>query len=574
MLIWKLYYTFLFIIGLTVGEIKNKGWWKNEVFYQVFPRSFMDSNGDGIGDLNGIISKLDHFVDSGITAIWMSPIYSSPMIDSGYDITNFRDVDQIFGTIHDFEKLVQKAKKLGIKIIMDFVPNHTSIKHKWFVKSVNNIGKYKDYYIWHKGRENNTKPPNNWIGVFGGPAWTYNKKRNLWYYHQFDYRQPDLNYRNYKVEIEMKKILHFWLRKGIDGFRIDAVPNLFENDDLLDEPLSNLKGYVDGEYRYHDHIYTTHDSRDYEIVARWRKILDEWANYHNQEEKIVMTEVYTLSFKAVMKYYNYGSHVPFNFDFIISINETLNARQYKNVITRWIANLPSDKSANWVTSNHDTGRSASVDPIRPNIRLILSLILPGISCVYYGDEIGMENNFNITWEQTQDPQACRTDPKTYQKVSRDFSRTPFQWDDTMNAGFSKARKTWLPVHKNYKILNLKNQKFEPESHFKLFKTLVALKKSSETLKSGSLITDTLNNDKVLVVSRQSSNESIVFIVNFSDDVSQNVNLNKYLPGAVRATVIISSVGSNIRWGTSIKVPDVELPPSIMLLLTSITVEST
>ncbi|XP_011497118.1 PREDICTED: maltase 1-like [Ceratosolen solmsi marchali] len=562
MLSLRFYITFLFVICYVHAEIRNKGWWKNMVFYQIYPRSFMDSNCDGTGDLQGITNKLEHFVDIGIDAVWMSPINKSPMIDSGYDITDFRDIDPLFGTLHDFEKLIKKAKQLGIKVIIDFVPNHTSDQHEWFIKSVNGDKKYKDYYVWRKGRANNTEPPNNWISNFSGSAWTYNKKRDLWYLHQFDYRQPDLNFTNPNVHREMEEILKFWLNKGVDGFRIDAVSFLYEDDRFLDEPLTGLHGFTKNDREYLYTIYTKNDPRDFEIVANWRKVINNWVDACNEEEKIVMTEVYLNSYK----FYNYGSHVPFNFELIMHVSSTSKPSELKHIIDKWIAAVPPGGVPNWVTSNHDRKRITMRYVKRPNLMLVLVMILPGVACVYYGEEIGMEDNYDITWDETEDPLACASNPEIYQTISRDPCRTPFHWDDTMNAGFSKARKTWLPVHKNYKILNLKNQKFEPESHFKLFKTLVALKKSSETLKSGSLITDTLNNDKVLVVSRQSSNESIVFIVNFSDDVSQNVNLNKYLPGAVRATVIISSVCSNIRWGSSIRVSSVQLPPTALLVL--------
>ncbi|XP_011497232.1 PREDICTED: maltase 1-like [Ceratosolen solmsi marchali] len=567
MLSWRSYLTFLLIITIAAGEIINRGWWKNEILYQTYVRSFMDLNNDGIGDIKGVTSKLRHFLESGITAILLSPINTSPMIDTGYDITNFLDIDKSYGTLTDFEELTKKANKNGIKVIMDFVPNHTSDQHEWFVKSVNSDKKYKDYYVWRKGQDNNSKPPNNWISVFGGSAWTYNKKRDLWYLHQFDYRQPDLNFTNPNVHREMEEIMKFWLQKGVSGFRIDAPGFIYENDNFLDEPLSNYPGAKPGEYRYLNHIYTMNDERYHNLLMNWRNIMDKWSDARNDEEKIMLVEVYT-SLQKVMALYDFGANIPFNFYFVKNLDSTSKPSDFKKVIDDWMAALPEGVVANWVTSNHDNKRSTSKFPERPDLMLSLVMILPGVACIYYGEEIAMVDNYDITWEQIYDPRARKLNAQSFSTSARDFFRAPYQWDDSINAGFSKARKTWLPVHKNYKILNLKNQKFEPESHFKLFKTLVALKKSSETLKSGSLITDTLNNDKVLVVSRQSSNESIVFIVNFSDDVSQNVNLNKYLPGAVRATVIISSVGSNIRWGANISVMDVVLPPKIILVITS------
>lgn len=241
-----------------VAGLTNDQWWRKTVFYQIYPRSFKDSNGDGIGDLKGITSKLDHLKATGIDATWLSPIFQSPMIDFGYDISDYKAIHAEYGTMDDFHELISKAKELGIKIILDFVPNHTSDQCEWFIKSANREAGYEDYYVWRDGLvsdDGEAVPPNNWVSVFYGSAWTYHPIRKQFYLHQFTKEQPDLNFRNPKVKDEMKDVLRFWLDKGVDGFRIDAVNHLFEDEEFKDEPASG-KETDPLSYDFLDHIYT------------------------------------------------------------------------------------------------------------------------------------------------------------------------------------------------------------------------------------------------------------------------------------------------------------------------------
>ncbi|KMQ86539.1 maltase 1 [Lasius niger] len=253
---------------LISGEILNRGWWNHTVFYQIYPRSFMDTDNDGVGDLKGITSKLEHFVTSGVGAIWLSPINRSPMVDFGYDISDFKDIDKTFGDLADFKFLLARAKRFGLKVILDLVPNHTSDEHYWFQQSINRIGKYKDYYIWKYGKDGNKSPPNNWLSVFGGSAWTLNSIRQQWYLHQFHEKQPDLNYAHPDVQEEMREIILFWLRKGVDGFRVDAVPHLFETNYTLDEPESGIKGATKTDYNFLNHILTTDQPETYKLKVK------------------------------------------------------------------------------------------------------------------------------------------------------------------------------------------------------------------------------------------------------------------------------------------------------------------
>lgn len=277
-------------------EDNAKDWWKTAVFYQIYPRSFKDSDNDGIGDLKGITSKLAHlkvvwesikddnfhqikwFQDAGVTAAWLSPIYKSPQVDAGYDISDFRDIQPEYGTMADFDELLTEAKKLGIRIVMDLVPNHSSDKHVWFEKSVNREPGYEDYYVWMEGKENNTKPPNNWISVFAGPAWHYNEQRGQWYLAQFAAQQPDLNYREPRVVDEMKDVMRFWMDKGVDGFRVDAVPHLFESNFDKDQPRTFDVNCGPEDYCYLKAVYTKAQPETYDMIYQWRAVMDEYEN--------------------------------------------------------------------------------------------------------------------------------------------------------------------------------------------------------------------------------------------------------------------------------------------------------
>ncbi|XP_033231204.1 maltase 2-like isoform X2 [Belonocnema kinseyi] len=498
-------FAFLCLFGIGASEIQNKGWWKNTVFYQIYPWSFMDSDNDGVGDLNGITSKLEHFRDAGVGAIWLSPIYKSPMVDFGYDIQDFRAIDERFGTLDDFTTLTKAAKQLGIKVILDLVPNHTSDKHEWFQQSLAGNETYNGYYIW-KPSKLEGDPPNNWISVFSGPAWTYNEEKKLWYFHQFEYRQPDLNYANPKVKMEMEEVIKFWLDKGVDGFRVDAVPHLFEDDGLKDEPRSNVPDATDRDYTYLNHIYTKDDQRTYDLVQSWRKVLDDWADEHNETEKM---------------------------------------------------------------GNHDRPRTESRYPGRGDQMTMLAMILPGVAVTYNGEEIGMVDKSDISWEDTQDPQGCNAGKDKYKLNSRDPNRTPFQWDNSLNAGFSNGT-PWLPVHYNYNEINLKREKETKNSHYKVYQALTTLRNNSHALRDGSLNV-TILNDTILIVRRDHKDETILLLINFLDAQDQIVNLRSVVSNADKTDNILLLAGSNlpsIDWGEPVDLLKVKLPAKSSLVLSS------
>ncbi|PBC27951.1 Maltase [Apis cerana cerana] len=504
----------LLAVGLGAGQ-NNKGWWKNAVFYQIYPRSFMDSNNDGIGDLQGIKDKLSHFTESGITAIWLSPIYRSPMVDFGYDISDFKDIDPIFGTTEDLQDLTAEAKKRNLKVILDLVPNHTSDEHNWFQLSVNKTGKYKDYYVWVDPK-NGTDPiekryPNNWLSVFNGTGWTFNEIRQQFYFHQFYKKQPDLNYRNPEVRKEMKSVMEFWLNNGIDGFRIDAIPHIYEVENIsLNEPPigQNLNLSLHASL---NHIYTKDQLETYDLVQEWRNFVDEYAKNNNRDEIVLLTEAYT-SLNNTLRYYQCGANVPFNFKFITDANSSSTPEQFKTIIDNWVQGTPQNDVPNWVMGNHDRVRVSTRYPGRADHMIMLEMILPGVAVTYYGEEIGMEDNTTI-----------------YKYDVRDGCRTPFQWDNSINAGFSKVNestleKEWLPVHSSYKNgLNLEQEKKDNISHYHLYTNLTALRKR-DVLKEGKLITEILNKN-VLAIVRQNEKEAVSLLINFSKN-NTVVNISK------------------------------------------------
>ena len=565
MLKWTLLY--IAFIGVQTVQSVNNDWWKDAVIYQIYPRSFKDNNGDGIGDLNGITSKLEHLKDIGVDALWLSPIYTSPQVDFGYDIANFTNVDSDYGTLDDFKNLVTKAKSLGLRVILDYVPNHSSHKHPWFEKSVQRIKPYDDFYIWKNGTTVNgvKKPPNNWLSTFKGSAWEWNQQRGQYYLHQFAIGQPDLNYRNKDLNQAMKDVFTFWMDRGVDGFRIDAINVLIEDIRMRDEPKSNNTNAAPDEYEYLEHIYTRDQNETYDVLKSWRTLLDEYAKKHKTDDKFLITEAYT-TIPLTLKYFTSGSN-PFNFMFISSLSGSSSAVDFKRTIDTWLNNLPKGNVSNWVTGNHDQHRVGSrYGAKKADMITMLAGVLPGITVVYNGDEIGMLDK-NLTWNETQDVWGCNAGPEKYHLTSRDPERTPFQWDNTTSAGFSTNKKTWLPVHENYKTLNLAAQKLASVSHYKVFKALTNLKKTILNPGKGSVDVDLISKDVLGVVRRLKGTSPVALLINTSDkdtvvDASSWLNIPKQL------VVYTASVDSKINVGTSINGNVVKLPGSASVILTS------
>ncbi|XP_015432639.1 PREDICTED: alpha-glucosidase-like [Dufourea novaeangliae] len=517
----------------------EREWWRTMSLYQIYPRSFKDSNGDGVGDLKGIKSKLNHLPESNIDAFWVSPIYPSPMVDFGYDISNFVDIDPIFGTIQDFEDLLDTAHNMSLKMIMDLVPNHSSDKHEWFQKSLQNIEPYTDYYVWRNGTvlENGTVvPPNNWVSVFAGSAWTWRMERQAYYLHQFAPEQPDLNFNNENVVREMQDVMRFWLNKGVDGFRVDAILHLCEDDRFLDEPLSGDTNNPN-DYGYTVKTFTKDQPKTYEIVKGWSEVLKEY-----EDSKVMMMEAYT-DIPMTMKYYEAGASFPFNFGMITDANKSSTAEDFKKLIDRWMSNMPTGAAANWVVGNHDKPRLVTrFGSKRARAVTLMTLLLPGVSVTYNGEEIGMEDTW-VSWEDTKDPQGCNAGHNRFEQMSRDPARSPFQWDNTTSAGFSANPKTWLPINDNYKTINLATEKEQINSYYNFYKAMSWLKKAPFVV-NGNLTTTVLNN-RVLLISRETAEDgSVIAVLNLSNK-AEYVNLSQFDNVSCGLNLYYATDGSNL-----------------------------
>ncbi|XP_055372555.1 maltase A3-like [Condylostylus longicornis] len=519
---------------------RNNDWWKNANFYQIYPRSFKDSNGTGIGDLKGITSKLPYLKEIGVTATWLSPIFESPMVDFGYDISDFYKIDERFGSMKDFEEMVAEAKHLGIKIILDFVPNHSSDQCDWFNKSIHKIEPYTNYYVWHKGKEDPKNPgqrlpPSNWISVFRGPAWTWNKDREEFYLHQFTAGQPDFNYHSEDLKNEMKKVLLYWLEKGVDGFRIDAVPHVFEcptdeNGNFQDEPVRD--GATDkDDYGYLIHNCTVDQPETLDLVYEWRSVMDDYQEKTRSETKVLLTEQWS-NLTVTMKYYGsdegkLGAHVPFNFFIIQNINNETNAKQYAETINLWLDQMNDKRIPNWVLGNHDKNRVGSrLGTDRIDMMNMMIMTLPGIAVTYQGEEIGMTDVF-ISWEDTKDPQACNSNKEKYATLSRDPERTPFQWNNQKNAGFSTADKTWLPMAPDYDKVNVMRERSIARSKLNIYKALRALR-NDPVFKGNFKARVVAVNNNVLAILRSHKGQHYVTVMNINDNI-ETINLQAYMP---------------------------------------------
>ena len=516
----------LLLTSLALQARASSGkWWEQTTVYQIYPRSFQDSNDDGTGDLAGITSRLDHLVDIGVETFWLSPIYKSPMADFGYDISDYVDVDPIFGTLEDFETLSAEAKKRNLRIVMDFVPNHSSNEHEWFLKSEQKEEPYTDYYIWKDRNESNPGGfPNNWLSVFRGPAWEWSETRQQFYYHAFTKEQPDLNYWNPVIVQEMKDVLKFWTDRGVDGFRMDAVPFLFEDLEFKDEPLSG-KTEDPEDYNYLSHIYTWNFPEVIDVLAEFTESVKENTN----GEGFVMVEALSedLTTEDMMTFYN-CSDFAFNFNMIVKLKpEELSGESIQDAVADWLDNMPEGKTANWVLGNHDNWRVGSrfgegnMDGFN-----MIALLLPGVSVTYNGEEIGMTNT-EVSWEQTVDPAGLNCGQEHFQDIgcSRDPERTPMQWDSTENAGFS-ASMPWLPVNKNYlEGVNVEAQTAAKESHLSVYKQLTTLRKTEAVFAIG--FTDLFSTIPVFAFARYDPQVTYITAVNVKGEEAR-ADLTKFV----------------------------------------------
>jgi len=455
------------------AELENFRWWERGIIYQIYPRSFKDSNGDGIGDLSGIRSKLDYLQWLGVDAIWISPIYPSPMADFGYDVSSYTDIDPIFGTLTEFDALLADVHARDMKLLLDYVPNHTSDQHPWFVESRSSRQSDKrDWYIWRDGAPGGG-PPNNWRANFGGGAWEWDEKTGQYYYHAFLKEQPDLNWRNAEVQWAMLDVLRFWLNRGVDGFRVDVMHYLVKDTELRDNPPNPDFQTGMSPYRELLATYAADLPEVQEIVAMMRGVVEEY------DDRMLVGEIY-LPVERLMAYYGAsgrGAHLPFNFQLI---RLPWNAKDIAAAVERYEALLPSYAWPNWVLGNHDKPRIATrAGAAQARVAAMLLLTLRGTPTMYYGDEIGM-HDVPIPIDRVRDPFEKNVPGLG---LGRDPVRTPMQWSGGASAGFTTGE-PWLPIAADYQNVNVAAERDDPSSVLTLYRRLIELRRSEPALSVG------------------------------------------------------------------------------------------
>jgi len=448
-------------------------WWQRGIVYQIYPRSFMDANGDGVGDLAGIVHKLEYLRWLGIDAVWLSPIYPSPMADFGYDVSDFEAVDPMFGTLEDFDALIAAAHARGLEVILDYIPNHSSHRHPWFEEArASRDNPRRDWYLWRDPAADGG-PPTNWLSNFGGSAWTRDPATDQYYYHAYLAEQPDLNWRNPALQEAMLGVLRFWLDRGVDGFRIDALRQIVKDERWRDNPPNPDWRPAQGPYQALLPVYTTDRPEVMALIGRMRQLADA---YH---DRVLIGELY-LPLQRLVAYYGSngsGVHLPFNFHLIL---RAWNARGIAALVDEYEAALPTGAWPNWVLGNHDQHRLASrIGPAQARLAAMLLLSLRGTPTLYYGDELGMQD-VPIPPERVQDPWEKNVPGLG---LGRDPERTPMQWDDTPHAGFSSAQ-PWLPVAADHGTVNVARQRVDPRSMLNLYRRLIELRRRNPALAVG------------------------------------------------------------------------------------------
>lgn len=509
----------------------DQDWWKHAVFYEIYPRSFADSNGDGTGDLKGITSKLDYLKDLGVDAIWITPCFPSPQVDFGYDVSDYENIDPMYGTLADFDELAAEAKKRNIHIILDFVVNHTSDQHPWFLDSKSSrTSAHRDWYIWRDGKAPG-EPPNNWVSTFGGSAWKFDPATNQYYYHYFYPEQPDLNWRNPAVQQAMFEVTRWWYKRGISGFRLDAVDILFEDPSLRDNPITspgvNAFGDPIEQNKYNTKLPEVHD-----VLRGLRKIADEY-------DAVLIGETWTADIAELDQYYGEkNNELQLPMDFLFTKVDKLSPAEFRKQIAA------INSASGWPTfviSNHDIPRSYDRygdgqhnDEIA-KLMAALYLTLRGTPILYYGEEIGMKTTPPTRKEDVKDPIGRSGWPK---EKGRDGERTPMQWNDTENAGFTTGI-PWLALPNSYKTHNVAEEAKDPASILQFYKQVLELRHTNQALLKGGYKAINQSNDNVLSYLRVAGNHGVVVALNMSS-APQKMGLELKRNGFSSAKMLVRS----------------------------------
>jgi len=502
---------------LRANQPDGPEWWRHAVLYEIYPRSFQDSDGDGIGDIKGITSRLDYLHDLGIDAIWITPMYPSPGVDYGYDISDYTAIDPAYGTMADFDNLVAEAKKRDIRVIMDYVINHTSDQHPWFLASRSSRDNPKrNWYVWHDGKDETATskgtPPNNWQSWFGGSAWQWDDKTRQYYYHYFYVQQPDLNWHNPEVRDAMYGVLDFWMKRGAAGFRIDAVSRLFEDPQMRDDP------YLPGRNAYGDrnikHVYTDDLPEVHEVLKEVRKVVDKYPG-----NPVLITEADEPNIQALAKMYGNGDEVQLPMDFQIADVNALDAPRFRQLFKQ-IENNPAHGQPEFFFSNHDQprqwdryGDNGPHNDQIAKLMAVLELATRGTPQMYYGEELGMRTTDPTRIEDVHDPIGKRGWPE---EKGRDGERTPMQWNASTGAGFTTASKAWLPIPPTATTYNVESESKDPNSIFNVYKRLLSLRKTDPALRDGTQ--ESIDNDdpNVFAFLRRSGDHTVLVALNMSN----------------------------------------------------------
>ncbi|MBV9482635.1 MAG: alpha-glucosidase [Acidobacteria bacterium] len=483
-------------------------WWQHAVFYEIYPRSYADTNEDGIGDLNGITSKLDYLEQLGVDAIWISPCFPSPQVDFGYDVSDYENIDPMYGTLADFDRLAAEAKKRNIRIILDFVINHTSDRHPWFIDSRSSReAAHRNWYIYRDGKGPG-QPPNNWQSTFGHSAWQFDPKTDQYYYHYFYMQQPDLNWRNAQVKSAMFDVSRWWYKRGVAGFRLDAVDTLFEDPALRDNPIlpgTNKYGDPNMEDKYNKKLPEVH-----QVLRGLRQVADEY-------QAVLIGEAYTENIDELRQYYGtHNNELQMPMDFMFMKVDKLSAPEFRKQIAA------VDTAGGWpvyVLGNHDNPRSyvrygdGQHDEAIAKLMAALYLTLRGTPIMYYGEEIGMTNNDPQRKEDVKDPIGITGWP---QEKGRDGERTPMQWSSTINAGFSRAR-PWLPVPDSYKTHNVATELAQNDSVLQFYRKILALRHQNPALLDGEYIPLKQDDPSILSYLRKYKDQTVLVVLNMSSE---------------------------------------------------------
>ena len=512
----------------------EKKWWKESVVYQIYPRSFKDSNGDGIGDINGITEKLDYLKELGIDVIWLSPVYQSPNDDNGYDISDYQAIMEEFGTMEDFDRMLAEAHKKGIRIVMDLVVNHTSDEHAWFVESKKSReNPYRDYYIWREGKDG--KEPNNWGSVFNGSAWVYDETTDMYYLHLFSKKQPDLNWENEKVRQEVYDMMKFWCEKGIDGFRMDVISMISKDQRFPDGEMNNGLYGDFGPYcvhgpRIHEFLQEMNQKvlSKYDImtVGETAGVTIEEAQKYAGDDRNELNMVF--QFEHVESGCgDYGKWTTVKYDF----------KEFKNIMIKWQEELQGKAWNSLFLGNHDQPRSVSRfgndNPVyrETSAKMLATCIhmMQGTPYVYQGEELGMTNIYFDKLEDYRDIESINyfeeftesglMTPEHMMKClmlrSRDNARTPMQWDDSKQAGFTEGE-PWIKVNPNYKKINAAQQLEDPDSVFHYYQKLIRLRKEKDIIVYGEFEPLYREDEQIFAYTRKQDQEKLLTVCNFSD----------------------------------------------------------